>query len=104
MKNKILTVLVIGSLLASFESIAKAQTIDAWVNEFSGRFNSDGTGKALAVAEFGKVPTSDRAEVLARILDRFASQKPIDSNGISGAYDAILATKIPWTDHLQKSI
>jgi hypothetical protein len=104
MKNRTLNCILIGLLLTVAVTVAKAQTVDAWVEKYSISFDNDGTGKMLAAAQFGEVPAKDQAEVLARILDKLTSQKPINSNAITGACRAILMIKVPWTDHLKKSI
>jgi len=96
--------LLVGLIFATSWIGAKAQTIDAWVVKYAGSFDSDGTGKMIAAAQFGEVPAKDQAEVLARILDKLTTEKPINSNAITGTCSAIGMIKVQWTDHLKKSI
>jgi hypothetical protein len=78
---------------------------DDFVTKYSGAFDSDGTGKLLASADFhGEVPVSDQPEVLVQIIDLALSAKPINFNVICCAASLLTDSKIIWNGRVIETL
>lgn len=87
--------------------LAEAETDNKIVDKYYSLFNSsDGTGLLYAMTEFSKeVPSTDRSEVLASIIDQ-ASKKPEDSQVIANIAGSLYneGASFVWSVHLERSL